>query len=223
MEKITIRGLVATTPRYIITQDGLKILSFRLASYDSDAPEGQTNWYTVSSFNDLAYNGSLSIEKGHRVFLTGSLRIRDWDNGERTGTSVEIEADALGHDLAYGTSKFERTQYNTPNTTSEAPQQNATQEVAEGTDKMNNTLAFQNVISIEGQDNNVADFITQITNGDGLESLGNQKFVSVQMFGSESDNPRWLGAELVVLGDRLTNGALDEFRVRFPNINAEVK
>lgn len=86
----------------------------------------------------------------------------------------------------------------------------------------NNTIAFQNVIRIEGQDNNVADFITHITQENGLESLPNQKFISVEMFGSESDNPRWLGAELVVLGDRLTNLALDEFRVRFPNINAEV-
>jgi single-strand DNA-binding protein len=37
------------------------------------------------------------------------LRVRDWDNGERAGTSVEVEAEALGHDLTWGTATFTRT------------------------------------------------------------------------------------------------------------------
>ncbi len=41
--------------------------------------------------------------------MQGKLRIRDWDNGERSGTSVEIDADAIGHDLSFGTTSFERT------------------------------------------------------------------------------------------------------------------
>jgi single-strand DNA-binding protein len=39
----------------------------------------------------------------------GRLRVRDWDNGERAGTSVEIEAETLGHDLVWGSSTFTRT------------------------------------------------------------------------------------------------------------------
>jgi single-strand DNA-binding protein len=35
--------------------------------------------------------------------------VRDWDNGERTGTSVEIEADVIGHDLTWGNAVFTRT------------------------------------------------------------------------------------------------------------------
>jgi len=31
----------------------------------------------------------------------GRLKIRDWDNGERSGTSVEIDADAIGLDLNF--------------------------------------------------------------------------------------------------------------------------
>jgi len=42
------------------------------------------------------------------VVVSGRLKIRDWDNGERSGTNVEIEADSLGHDLMFGTTKFER-------------------------------------------------------------------------------------------------------------------
>jgi len=115
MEYIT-TGLVATTPRHIVTQDGLEITSFRLASsirrwdrtqnrwVDSD-----TNWFTITAFRTLAVNVATSVSKGDRVIVSGKLRVRDWDNGERAGTSVEIEAETIGHDLTYGNSTFSRT------------------------------------------------------------------------------------------------------------------
>jgi single-strand DNA-binding protein len=115
-ENITVAGLVATTPRHLITQDGLPITSFRLASshrkFDREQNkwvDGETNWFTVTVFRQLAINASTSIAKGERIVATGKLRVRDWDNGERAGTSVEIEADHLGHDLFWGTSSFTRT------------------------------------------------------------------------------------------------------------------
>ena len=51
----------------------------------------------------------MSVSKGDRIAVAGKLRVRDWDNGERAGTSVEIEADSIGHDLAWGNSAFTRT------------------------------------------------------------------------------------------------------------------
>ena len=115
-EKISVEGLVATTPRHLITQDGLPITSFRLASshrrFDRTQNkwvDGETNWYTITSFHQLAINVAGSINKGDRITATGVLRVRDWDNGERTGTSVEIEATAVGHDLNWGTATFTRT------------------------------------------------------------------------------------------------------------------
>ena len=115
-ELIAVTGLVATTPRHLVTQDGLPITSFRLASsqrrFDraqNKWVEGETNWYTVSSFRQLAINSSTSVSKGDRVAVIGKLHVRDWDNGERAGTSVEVEADAIGHDLNWGSSSFTRT------------------------------------------------------------------------------------------------------------------
>lgn len=115
-ETVSVAGLVATTPRHIVTQDNLPITSFRLASstrrFDRATNrwvDGETNWYTVTAFNTLATNAHASIHKGDRILLTGKLRVRDWDNGERSGTSVEIEADAMGHDLTWGTGEFTRT------------------------------------------------------------------------------------------------------------------
>lgn len=108
MPNITVSGLVATTPRHLVTFEGLAITSFRLAEENGDS----TNWYTVSAFRQLALNTASSVSKGDRVVVSGNFKIRDWDNGERTGTSVEIEATALGHDLEYGVSEFTRTQIN---------------------------------------------------------------------------------------------------------------
>lgn len=115
-EVITVAGLVATTPRHLVTQDGLPITSFRMAAshrrFDRTANkwvDGETNWFTVTAFRQLAINAAGSISKGERVLVTGKLRVRDWDNGERAGTSVEVEAEALGHDLTWGTATFTRT------------------------------------------------------------------------------------------------------------------
>lgn len=115
-ELITVSGLVATTPRHLVTQDGLPITSFRLASsqrrFDRSQNkwvDGETNWYTITAFRQLAVNTSHSVTKGERIVVSGKLRVRDWDNGERAGTSVEIEADVIGHDLSWGTAVFTRT------------------------------------------------------------------------------------------------------------------
>jgi single-strand DNA-binding protein len=102
-QQITVSGLVATTPRYLVTFEGLGILSFRLASGVEDI-----NWYTVTLTGPSASNANTSLNKGDRVIVSGELKIRDWDNGERTGTSVEISATTAGHDLTYGTSVFSR-------------------------------------------------------------------------------------------------------------------
>jgi single-strand DNA-binding protein len=115
-DTITLTGIVATVPRHLTTTDGLPITSFRLAStqrrYDRSSQswvDGDTNWYTVTAFRRLASNASSSLQKGERVVVTGRLRLREWESGERTGLAVEVEADAIGHDLAWGTAQYRRT------------------------------------------------------------------------------------------------------------------
>lgn len=114
-DTITLTGLVATTPRHLTTSEGLAITSFRLASsqrrFDRSTQkwiDADTNWYTISAFRALANNAATSVVKGDRVIVSGRLRIRDWENTDRSGTSVEIEADNIGHDMFWGTSTFTR-------------------------------------------------------------------------------------------------------------------
>lgn len=109
-DTIVLTGLVATTPRHLTTSEGLAITSFRMASsqrrFDRALNrwvDGDTNWYTVSSFRGLAENTAQSVQKGDRVIVQGRLRIRDWENTDRSGTTVEIEAEVIGHDLGWNT------------------------------------------------------------------------------------------------------------------------
>ncbi|GAA4365788.1 single-stranded DNA-binding protein [Agromyces bauzanensis] len=112
-DSITVTGVVGTDPSLHVTTQGLAITSFRLAStkrYFDRAKgsweDGETNWYTVSTFRQLAHNTLASIKKGERVVVHGRLRLRAWENGEKSGTAVEIEADAIGHDLTWGTTEL---------------------------------------------------------------------------------------------------------------------
>lgn len=127
-DSITLTGLVATVPRHLVTSEGLPITSFRLAStrrrFDKKQErwvDADTNWFTITVFRQLAINAASSIVKGDRVLVDGRLRIRDWENGERSGTTVEVEADALGHDLMWGSSAFTRSIASSPVTSAEDP------------------------------------------------------------------------------------------------------
>lgn len=112
---ITLTGLVATSPRHITTSEGLTITSFRLASnqrrFDRTQNawvDGDTNWYTITAFRQLGTHVASSVEKGQRVIVTGRVRIRDWESGEKSGTTIEIDAESIGHDLAWGRATFTR-------------------------------------------------------------------------------------------------------------------
>jgi single-strand DNA-binding protein len=114
-DTITLTGLVATSPRHIVTSEGLAITSFRLASnqrrFDRATGgwiDGDTNWYTITSFRQLGTHVAGSVHKGERVIVTGRVRVRDWSSSEKSGTTIEIDAEALGHDLTWGRANFVR-------------------------------------------------------------------------------------------------------------------
>lgn len=114
-DQITVVGTIATEPKLIQTRSGVGLCTFRLASgdrrFDRESQkwvDGETNWFGVTAFRALAENAHRSFQKGQRVIVSGRLRIRKWESGEKSGTSVDIEAEALGHDLRWGVSAFEK-------------------------------------------------------------------------------------------------------------------
>jgi single-strand DNA-binding protein len=127
-ENVTVAGTVATEVKHTVTAEGLEISSFRLASnhrrFDRTEQkwvDAETNWFSVTAFRQFAANVHSSIEKGQRVLVTGRLRVREWTSGEKTGHDVEIVAESLGHDVAWGTSRYTRT----PRTAAQGADQSA--------------------------------------------------------------------------------------------------
>ncbi|HEU4756095.1 MAG TPA: single-stranded DNA-binding protein [Agromyces sp.] len=113
---VTVTGVVGSDPRHTVTAAGLAITNFRLAStrryFDRASgqwTDGETNWYTVASFRQLALNTAKSLRKGERVVVHGRVRVRAWETAEKSGTAIEIEADSVGHDLAWGVSAYSKT------------------------------------------------------------------------------------------------------------------
>lgn len=134
-DTILIRGFTASDPALSTLPNGVPVVNFRLASTPrwQDATgtwkEGTTNWYTVKAYRRLAQNIATSIEKGQPLVVSGRQRISRWNREDGTqGTTVEVDALGIGHDLNYGTSTFARTvEKRAVNDMQGAPQQEASQ------------------------------------------------------------------------------------------------
>lgn len=117
-DNITIVGNIASDPRPATTGTGIDVITFRVASdqrrYDKASDkwiDGEPNWYTVSAYRALAVHAATSLHKGDRVIVHGKLRLRPWTDGEKRGTAVEIDAEAMGPDLRWGTTTYTRAQF----------------------------------------------------------------------------------------------------------------
>lgn len=118
---LTVVGTVATVPRLVGAGTPTQLCTFRLASnerwYSADKGEwidGPTSWFTVNAFRGLGSHAQESLAKGDRVIVHGRLRVREWTSRERSGTTAEIDADALGPDLRWGVSAFTRQSFQGP-------------------------------------------------------------------------------------------------------------
>jgi single-strand DNA-binding protein len=117
---ITFAGNVVSDPQERTLETGAVVTNFRLAinprKYERSSAswvDGETMFVNVSCWRLLATNVSLSVNKGDPVIVLGRLRIRRWDTGERQGTTVEVEATNVGHDLSRGSAAFTRSRRNT--------------------------------------------------------------------------------------------------------------
>lgn len=115
-DNITVRGFVATEIKSSTTPGGVPTASFRLGStdrrYDRASGawvDGNTNWFTVQGYRQLAGNMGCSIKKGQRVIIVGRLKMRSWEKDGRMHHVAEIDAESVGHDLMWGSANFTRT------------------------------------------------------------------------------------------------------------------
>ena len=115
-DMITIHGFVATEVNLLTSTSGVAMAKFRMATtarrWDREAKkvvDAGTNWYNVRAYRYLAQNAAFSIHKGDPVVVFGKLKLRQWATEDgRSGTSPDIEAEAMGLDLNWGTAHFTR-------------------------------------------------------------------------------------------------------------------
>ena len=113
--QVTITGNVAAPPEHRRTPTGIPYTRLRVASTERRFEksqgvwsDGATSWYTVSVWRALGDHAYASLRKGDRIVLSGRLRIREWESGDKRGTAAEVDAEAIGHDLLWGTTVFTR-------------------------------------------------------------------------------------------------------------------
>jgi single-strand DNA-binding protein len=115
--QITLRGYLTQEPRlFQRTAEAIPVTEIRVGSTPrrlnretGEWVEAPASYYTVKCWRRLAINAASSLHKGDTVIIRGRFYTNTWvDSQQQTRTSLEIEADSLGHDLAYGWSHFLR-------------------------------------------------------------------------------------------------------------------
>jgi single-strand DNA-binding protein len=114
---VTLTGYVTAEPKLRHTKDQTPVAHVRVGCttrrVDHDTGEwrdGNTSFFTVNCWRKLAIAVRVSLHKGDPIIVKGRLRTRSWSEDGRTRTEVEIDADALGHDLTLGWAVFQRNQ-----------------------------------------------------------------------------------------------------------------
>ena len=114
---VTLTGYVTSEPKIWHTGRALTPVAKirvgstprRLDRQTGEWQDGETSYYTVKCWRKLAENVTSCLRKGDMVIVRGKFRIRTWVDGEqRARSELEIEADSVGHDLAFGWSHFNR-------------------------------------------------------------------------------------------------------------------
>jgi single-strand DNA-binding protein len=114
---VVIVGNVLTAPEWRKTNNsGHMVANFRVAStsrrFDRESGrwvDGNSLRVRVVCWRKLAEGIAASLAVGDPVVVAGRLYTRDWtDNDNNPRTSYEMEAVAVGHDLARGRGRFYR-------------------------------------------------------------------------------------------------------------------
>jgi len=110
---VTISGNVVGDPVARATKANVPFVTFRVASNvrrvdfkTGEYIDAGTNFVNVTAFRSLGVNLANSLKKGEPVLVYGRMRINQWVNGERSGTTVEIDAYNVGHDLTWGQTQY---------------------------------------------------------------------------------------------------------------------
>jgi single-strand DNA-binding protein len=101
LNKILVIGNVGTDPEMRYTPNGNPVTSFRLATNRRYTPSGgeprdETEWFTITAWNQLAETCNQYVTKGMRVYAEGRLKSDSWTgNDGQTRFRNEIVANQV--------------------------------------------------------------------------------------------------------------------------------
>jgi single-strand DNA-binding protein len=112
---VTVVGNLVDDPRLRTTETGVDVAGFRVASTARRWDRATGRWsdagslfLSVTCWRALAGNAVASLRKGDPVVVTGRLSTRTYEKDGHTRSTCELEAVAIGPDLARGTAVFRR-------------------------------------------------------------------------------------------------------------------
>ena len=113
---VVVVGNLTDDPELRFTPQGVAVANFRLAvsrrmkDESGQWKDGETSFFRISCWRQLAENVAESLTRGSRTMVAGRLRMRQWETQEGEKRSVvEIEADEVGPSLKWATAKVEKT------------------------------------------------------------------------------------------------------------------
>lgn len=112
----TLMGNATADPTARVQESGDDTAHVRIAvtgryydSSKSDFTDRKTEFITVYTRRALARNLVASVKKGQPLVVTGRLGSSEWTTDEGVQRySLTLQAEAVGHDLSFGTSTFTR-------------------------------------------------------------------------------------------------------------------
>lgn len=111
--ELTIGGRVVADPEHRTTRAGMQFTIFRIASTvrrrnkEGVFVDVSTSFYNVAAYRSLGMNAFASLRKGDPVVVHGRQTVNSWQRADESwGSSAEIEAMKIGHDLTYGTTQY---------------------------------------------------------------------------------------------------------------------
>jgi single-strand DNA-binding protein len=112
---VTLVGNLVDDPRLRTTETGVDVAGFRVASTARRWDRTTGRWsdagslfLSVTCWRTLAGNAVASLRKGDPVVVTGRLSTRTYEKDGQVRSTCELEAVAIGPDLARGTAVFRR-------------------------------------------------------------------------------------------------------------------
>jgi len=117
----TLIGNLTRDPEIRYTRDGAATTTLKVAvnkrwkNRATDTWEESTSFFDVICWRELAENVALSLTKGTRVVISGSLKQASWEveDGERR-SKVEVVADEIGASLRFATTDIHKVEHRSP-------------------------------------------------------------------------------------------------------------